>query len=499
MPRRLTQEGFEKRVKDVWNKEYSVIGKYIDSHTRLQIKHNNCGWIYEATPNALLNRRGVCPVCSNNSKNTDINVFKQKVFNKCGNEYEVIGDFVNMSTPITMRHNNCSCCEGKYEFNIIPTTFLYKDVSCPYELNYKPKLSIEDIKESLNIYHPSYELISKEYTNPSQKLQIKCNQGHYYETSIGCVRGGHGCPICANKKLLVGYNDYQTTHYDQSKYLLDPEEGKTFIYGTNDSKFFRCPDCGKIYYKKPAVAFSSSGRFVCSCKDGFSYPEKFIVSMLDQINEPYIYQLTNKTFEWCDNYRYDFYLIDRKTIIEIHGLQHYQDTAWGTYEQIHQNDIAKRKNAEGYVNYIELNAKVSNLQYIKENIYKSDLCKILDLSSVDWNMCNIFANNSKYIEVVNYWNSGIHTASEISQLIGLCNETIIKYLDDASQNNMCDFDRAYYRKHINHGNKKVSVKCVETNMIYESFADLFKQTGIRLSMKKLEMNKPIQGYHFIKQ
>ena len=45
-----------------------------------------------------------------------------------------------------------------------------------------------------------------------KKFWWVCDKGHSYECSINNRRAGQSCPICSNKKILVGFNDINTTH-----------------------------------------------------------------------------------------------------------------------------------------------------------------------------------------------------------------------------------------------------------------------------------------------
>ena len=45
-----------------------------------------------------------------------------------------------------------------------------------------------------------------------QKLPWRCVKGHEWTATVNSRRGGRGCPICVNKSVLVGYNDLATTH-----------------------------------------------------------------------------------------------------------------------------------------------------------------------------------------------------------------------------------------------------------------------------------------------
>ena len=44
----------------------------------------------------------------------------------------------------------------------------------------------------------------------NKKIWWKCNNGHEWRASIAERNGGRGCPYCAGKKVLKGYNDLQT-------------------------------------------------------------------------------------------------------------------------------------------------------------------------------------------------------------------------------------------------------------------------------------------------
>ncbi len=49
-------------------------------------------------------------------------------------------------------------------------------------------------------------------SNSGKKVWWKCFKGHEWQASISHRNHGRGCPICANKKILKGYNDLQTVN-----------------------------------------------------------------------------------------------------------------------------------------------------------------------------------------------------------------------------------------------------------------------------------------------
>lgn len=63
-----TQEEFEKEVEELGKGEYEVLGKYINTRTKIRIKHKKCGFIYEVLPNAFLQGKR-CPKCAHRKIN----------------------------------------------------------------------------------------------------------------------------------------------------------------------------------------------------------------------------------------------------------------------------------------------------------------------------------------------------------------------------------------------------------------------------------------------
>ena len=61
---KLTQEEFEKRVYQLYQDEYTVLGKYINSATKIKIKHNKCGHEWDVRPRDFICKQSGCPLCS---------------------------------------------------------------------------------------------------------------------------------------------------------------------------------------------------------------------------------------------------------------------------------------------------------------------------------------------------------------------------------------------------------------------------------------------------
>ena len=75
-------------------------------------------------------------------------------------------------------------------------------------------------------YEKNIELTPLTVTSGSNtKVWWKCSKGHKWQASIANRSKGRGCPYCAGRKVLSGYNDFQT---------VNPEMAKQWNYEKND-------------------------------------------------------------------------------------------------------------------------------------------------------------------------------------------------------------------------------------------------------------------------
>jgi hypothetical protein len=84
-------------------------------------------------------------------------------------------------------------------------------------------------------------------TGSNKKLFWKCSLGHRYKATVSDRMGnvkkelkGTSCPFCANQKILVGFNDLETTHPQIAK-EADGWDPSTVIAGTSQKRNWRCP------------------------------------------------------------------------------------------------------------------------------------------------------------------------------------------------------------------------------------------------------------------
>jgi len=71
---------------------------------------------------------------------------------------------------------------------------------CPY-CSGSMKLTIEDMFELAK--ERGGECLSENYVNINRKLRWRCEKGHVWETTAGCIKKGRWCPYCSHKMKLT--------------------------------------------------------------------------------------------------------------------------------------------------------------------------------------------------------------------------------------------------------------------------------------------------------
>lgn len=65
--RKFSIDVFKERVKDLAGDSYSVIGKYKNADTKIEMVHNECGNTFMMTPNKFYHSGRRCPLCNHRS------------------------------------------------------------------------------------------------------------------------------------------------------------------------------------------------------------------------------------------------------------------------------------------------------------------------------------------------------------------------------------------------------------------------------------------------
>lgn len=340
--------------------------------------------------------------------------------------------------------------------------------------------NIGDVVNGLEIISQTYVVDNHGWK--SKAYYVKCLKcGYIYEEpkTEGNLKK-YGCIVCIGRKVVEGINDINTTATWMVSYLENKEDAKKYTYRSNKKLPMICPHCMKVKKKMSPNTLYRAG-FGCSyCGDGISYPEKFIMSLLDLLEIEYTYQLSKNNFNWCGNYRYDFYIPSNNMIIESHGRQHYDDAFSIDYKQQKEIDLAKYTLAinNGISLYIQLDCRESNKEWMINSIINSELYKLLgfDYNNIDWNIIEKNSLKSKVFIACNLWNENqILTTADIGKKLHLCSETIQSYLIKGTEIGICNYNSEIgkYRRDLKKIGKPPinSKKIFYNNFIYDSITD----------------------------
>lgn len=350
------------------------------------------------------------------------------------------------------------------------------------------KHEIGDTINCLTIIDREYK---KDKRNKNWKYyKYKCNKcGNVDWISEYVLKRGQGCNACCNppRKAVLGIN----TIWDKARWMVDLgvdiEDAKTHMPSSTEEIYVVCPDCRRIKKIIPDKIHQSHS-IGCSCGDGVSYPEKLTESLLIQLELKYIRQYKP---DWSQNKRYDFYLLDTNTIIEVHGGQHYEEKNSFTRKTLkdeQENDKMKEELAlsNGVSHYIVIDCSVSDLEYIRLNILDSELNELFDLSNINWTQCEEYALKNKVREVCSYYKEhpGVFV-SDLAKEFSMGSSTIKEYLKRGTKIGWCEYDSKEEMRRNGRLKGKSNIKSVSQYSLegkfiktYPSVRKAERQTGI---------------------
>lgn len=406
-----THKQFVSESEALIGNEYSILGEYKNSNTKILVRHNTCGFEYDVTPSHFLGGRR-CPKCAGKNKTTES--YKQEVYDLVGDEYTVLGEYVKAATKTLMRHNTCGheysvrpnsflqgarcpVCQlkaqgrkraktheqfieevkalvgdeytvlGKYKAAISKITMKHNTCGCTYEVTPHSFLrgtrcrpcGIESIKKKQTKTHEhfasevkalagdEYSVIG-EYKNAATKILLRHNEcEREYSVVPQSFLNGTRCPYCAGKNKT-------TESFKQEVYNLVGDEYTVLgEYRTSKTNLnMRHNTCGYEYETNPDKFLGGRRCPHCSRSHGELAIEKILRDNGIKYKPEFRFPRSR--------YRYDFAVFDRTEddnsnpiiLIEFDGQQHFQPVkAWGgkkTLEKIQKRDRAKNRLAERY-------------------------------------------------------------------------------------------------------------------------------------------------------
>lgn len=363
------------------------------------------------------------------------------------------------------------------------------NIYADFKLNIGDRFS--DEKRDISIIEREYRQVkkrksgtSKEYTANEKWYKYHCNkcgnEDYLREDYIVGKTRFLGCNACCTppRKIVHGINDITVTAPWMVQYFENPEEAKLHSKYSKDFAMMKCPDCGRVF-KKQIMCVCANHGLSCVCGDGMSYPNKFMYSLLSQLNLNFEIE---KKFDWSSGKIYDDYITykDLKIITEQHGIQHYIGSKGfskdaRSFEEEAANDNEKRRLAyeNGIDFYFEIDSRISTAEFMRDSICNSGLLSVLgiDESAIDWNSCDVFATSNLVKIVCHYKAEHPEIALlDIASKFKLSYKTILGYVKIGNTHGWCSYsigdDRALHESQnvIQHYSKPIY--CETNNMYY---------------------------------
>lgn len=308
-----SHETFIEEVNQLFLGEYEVLGEYKNNRTKIKMKHTVCGYEFDVLPsNILFGSR--CYNCASNS-NKGHEQFGKEVFALVGNEFEIVGKYVNSTTPIEMKHTKCNRI-----INVSPSYFLHKSQQCKLCLLDQRSISHEEFVDKIyKIVKDEYEVLSK-YKNTFTKVTLRhtiCN--NLIDVNPGDFLNGSRCIKCSGKAKktqeeflaevykLVG-NEYEViSEYKNALTKIDMKHNT----------------CGYLFSIVPNSFLNGTRCIKCFASKG----EKAINKWLDENRIKYIKEYRFDDCKYKKPLPFDFAIFIENhllLLIEYQGIQHYE-------------------------------------------------------------------------------------------------------------------------------------------------------------------------------
>jgi ribosomal protein S18 len=313
--RKLTHEEYVDKVTKT-NPNIEVIGKYINSRTKILHKCKICGREWETLPHYILEGHSCFKCAIRNLPKTHEEYIAEVA--KINPNIEVVDNYINSHTKILHR-----CKIDKHTWLVKPCNIL-QGKGCPKCGYTHRRLSHKDFVTIIKETNPNIEILNT-YVNARTPISCKCKIDGY-EWVVNNPRNlyKYGCPVCHGNTvgLPPEYKNsiWASDKRDYFSKFLTENQMKTHLPGSRKSITVTCPDCGKT--KQMTLHQLNKGEGIgCECGDGISYPNKFIYNFLKQLNIEYVSEYSP---DWANKKRYDIYIPIFNCIIENHGEQHYK-------------------------------------------------------------------------------------------------------------------------------------------------------------------------------
>ena len=419
--RKWTDKEYKEELYKIHGDKIVSLESYQGMNTKILHRCNKHEYLYYAKPVHVVGRHQECKHCAYEkvaeAERDSIDIVKKKIFNACGNEYELLeNNYKNSNVKLLFKHN---MPDGTSHTFCSTTNSIIQGQGCGVCAGQQVCVGYNDIATT-NPYVASLFENEEEthlYTEWSGKsVNFKCpNCGHIRKKIISQVSRDNDvlCPICGD-----GYS------YPNK-----------FIYNC----LFQIKDQFDFLHREYTPNW---------CK--FDFHGKKKTGTYD------IYFSINKTEYFCEM---DGGLGHGKRVI---GLS--------KEDSLFIDEEKDRLAVENGINIIRIDCdygRDGKYEFIKDKILHSELANIINLSLIDFNKANIEAQSSLLVKACILWNEG-YNARQIAESINVVGSTVTNYLKSGSKYDMCKNYSPKESMYRSHGR---DIICLNTKMEFRSIVD----------------------------
>lgn len=336
------------------NHHYKFLSEYDGMDHDIKVECTECGHIWKQKVYNFLHPRNknneACSVCNKRIKNQNREIernlksistvnltgeinqlnkqlelnksFKEVLSSMHGDEYSLIGDYIDRNTPIKIKHNkNCN-----YEYLVIPNDFLTEDnCKCPKcRIDEITLNTFEKVKKFYEIGEIEYSIIC-EFDGVGSTIKLKHSKcGDILDVSLEDFIDGKRCnnPKCSKRANKHNFKDLVYEKYGNEFIVLSE-----YVDSSTEVKIKHNVDhCGKEYYRVPKHFLYGKG--LCPYCKKRSNTEKEIFNILNENNIKCEREYTLPECKDSNLLRFDFVLFDNLMniicLIEYDGQQHFE-------------------------------------------------------------------------------------------------------------------------------------------------------------------------------
>lgn len=340
---------------------------------------------------------------------------------------------------------------------------------CPM-CNGKLKITLyEFIRRATDFHGDKYDYSLIENLN-SKNVKIICKEHGVFEQNYLSHLSGRGCPYCAKVKPHIKESvKFKNPHI--ANFIVNPSDRLLPPY-SNKKILMRCPDCGNERLLTLNY-ISNRGDFSCDkCRDNISVGEKIVRSILTSNNVDF---KTEESFPWSDDRRYDFYLPTMKTIIEVHGMQHYVkpfNNKGRSLDEEKSNDDYKLHMAKNndIDNYIIIDTSSEDFDKNFENCINI-LSEYIDIDFNKIEDIKLKSVKSIVFSICDYYNKNNVDLKEIGRVFSFHQVTISKYLKQGNSLGLCNFNNGLDEATVRKMKKLVKID-IKTNEVIKEYINV---------------------------